>query len=576
MLLQGLAPRPSLAELPANLLQQLDSAAAAARPGQKQPEGRWVEDSMRRAGCATDVRPAAAALKWPFRFGGYLQPPETPGGPNQAAGPRPDQATLSVQPDQPPPSFEPDQATLSFQPDLATTSYRPSSSEPDQTPQLRGRLQREATPFYTPAADIRCFFSDPVSTPLGMTPQAQSASQHCLSRPPFAPTAVRDLTIYHGHSAAASPEQHVAGCSQESAPVLRSSEQVDRAAAGRPEQMHLSAASLSEASAQQEDAIWQPNGSGLSQGQATGKSPLHLSAAHMSEHLSPCQGEAELGGVSSDGGLRSVHGPRLATPAPASRSASRRESVGSCAAATPAAALRRHLHDMALAAHSAYPTVHSVHPNEPEQAAHSTNDIATAQQNDNRSAAPDCSLPKVGQDRWRTPEGKDSASAAQPQFAAVVGSRESPPAEESVGVARSGGGQESSHAAVTPVESNAEPWTDLQPALAPASAWDDERQQPPMGSLHRHSPPRSPDSSLPQRGSSPGPPRSGVVRSAAAEKCMSAEVHEKECNVGVAEQSVAEGYGAAEALAVRGARRLLCLRVLTAWLRYVDNRRERW
>ena len=56
---------------------------------------------------------------------------------------------------------------------------------------------------------------------------------------------------------------------------------------------------------------------------------------------------------------------------------------------------------------------------------------------------------------------------------------------------------------------------------------------------------------------------------------MSAEVHEKECNVGVAEQSVAEGSGA-EALAVRGARRLLCLRGLTAWLRYVDNRRERW
>lgn len=571
MPLQGLAPRPTLAELPANLLQQLDGAAAATQPGEKQPEGRWVDDSMWRGGCATDVRPAAAALKWPFRFGGYLQPPETPGGPNQAAGPRPHQATLSVQPDQAPPSFEPDQATTSYRPDQA-----PSSSEPDQTPQLSGRLQREATPFYTPAADIRCFFSDPVSTPLGMTPQVQSGSQHCLSRPPIAPTAVRDLTICHVHSAAASPEQHVAGCSQQSTLVPRSCEQVDRAAAGRPEQMQLSTASLSAVSAQQEDAIWQPNGSVLSQSQAAGKSPLPLSAAHMLEHLSPWQGEAELGGVSSDGGLRSVRGPRLATPAPASRSASRRESVGSCAAATPAAALRRHLDDMASAAHSAYPSVHAVHPNEPEQAAHSTNDIATAQQNDNRAAAPDCSLPKVGQDRWRTPERKDSASAAQPQFAAVVSSRESLPAEESVGVARSGSDQESSHAAVTPVESNAEPWTDLQPALAPASAWDDERQQPPMGSLHRHLPPRSPDSSLPQEGSSPGPPRSSDVRAAAAGRCMSAEVHEKECNVGVAEPSVAEGSGAAEALAVRGARRLLCLRVLTAWLRYVDNRRERW
>ena len=145
-----------------------------------------------------------------------------------------------------------------------------------------------------------------------------------------------------------------------------------------------------------------------------------------------------------------------------------------------------------------------------------------------------------------------------------------------MGLARSGGGQVSSHAAVTPVKSNAEPWTDLQPALASAAALDDARQHMQMGSLHLHSPPRSPDSSLPQRGSSPGPPRSSDVRSAAAERCMSAEVHEKECNVGVAEQSVAEGSGAAEALAVRCARRLLCLRVLTAWLRYVDNRRERW
>ncbi|EIE21377.1 hypothetical protein COCSUDRAFT_56596 [Coccomyxa subellipsoidea C-169] len=569
----GLAPQPPLAELPANLLQQLDSAAAAAHLTQQQLEGTLAEMpscDMWRGGCATDARPAAAALRWPFRFGGYLQS---------------DQASTPGAPDQAPRLGAPNQTPAWRAPNLAPTpasSNQAAMWRPDQTPALAGRPAREATPFYTPAADILCFFprTFPAATPLGITPEVPSAGHLHHTGPPLASANGEDQEINHRRHAVASPDESVSRASQQPSPEASASagtEGADISSSEQPPQ--LPAAGLEEQDslqeAQQKEEMLAASPESLSKSQAHAASGVACQLRGvLPGPFSPGQDEADIRGVCSNDGQRSVCGPRLKIAAAASgRGGARRESTGSC---TPAHAPRRHVGIFASAARSTYPPT-------PTSAAHPTTDLVAAVQSEaaNRlSGAEAASLAVEGWAGMAILEGEQATAAAQPQLEAAPADCEPVAADESVRLGQSAHADESSLEAVTPLQSSlAEPAdacrADLEAASAAVAAVCALQRQEGMS---LQPPQSSPVAVLPESESLPGTLRSSDVHESAADRGPASGKGAEASNLLVsAAQGRPEGSGAAaEALAEQCAQRLLCLRALTAWLLYVDRRRERW
>ncbi len=572
--LQGLAPQPPLAELPANLLQQLDSAAAAAHLTQQQLEGTLAERpscDMWRGGCATDARPAAAALRWPFRFGGYLQS---------------DQASPPGAPDQAPRLSTPNQTPAWRAPNLAPTpasSNQAAMWRPDQTPALAGRPAREATPFYTPAADIPCFFphTSLAATPLGITPEVQSAGHLYHTGPPLASAYGEDQKINHRRRAVASPDESVSWASQQPSPEASASagtEGADISSSEQPPQLPAAGLeeqdSLQEAPAQQKEEMLAASPESLSKSQAHAASGVACQLRGvLPGPFSPGQNEADISGVCSNDGQRSVCGPRLTTSAAASgRSGARRESTGSC---TPAPAPRRHVSESASVARSTYPPT-------PTSAAHPTTDLVAAVQSEaaNRlSGAEAASLAVEGWAGMAILEGEQATAAAQPQLEAAPADCEPVAADESVRLGQPAYADESSLEAESPLQSSlAEPAdacrADLEAASAAVAATCALQRQEGMS---LQPPQSSPVAVLPESESLPGTLRSLDVHESAADRGPASGKGAEASNLVVtAAQGRPEGSGAAEALAERCAQRLLCLRALTAWLLYVDRRRERW
>lgn len=303
-----------------------------------------------RGGCATEARPAAAAgLRWPFRFAGYLEPrlgtpvqaafwqrPE----PDQATPGAPVQATLFQRPDRATPAV-PVRAAFWQRPDQATPAAATAASQ--QTPALPGRVQREATPFYTPDASLSWAFpgaAAALATPPEAPPIAQSALQHSQSSPRDDPEDSAGSRLASLGAVPAdqpvperSPEKHNlpaaatallgATCGQEQ--ILERGPEPQIHAVVRSPPIVLSWAPLPQLHGRQHVEL-APLGS-----------PARPSPAQRCQ-APPWQGRAGmLEEVPGRGCSLSVCGPRLATPAPRSGRAARRESTGSCGGAAPAA-----------------------------------------------------------------------------------------------------------------------------------------------------------------------------------------------------------------------------------------------
>ncbi|BDA44599.1 hypothetical protein COCOBI_06-0750 [Coccomyxa sp. Obi] len=621
----GLAAQPSLAELPANLLQRLETAATAA------PEA--PGEASRRGRCATDARPAAPGLKWPFRFGGYLEPAGTPGVPDQAARQWPDQATLPVQAAR----FWPDKATL-----------------PEGTPTQPGWVQREATPFYTPAADIRCL--------LAATPLETPAVQQRFNRPSFSVAAANDTTreAHLGDCATVSP-QVVAASSSPKQPTPRASSVAcieGRSTAWRQQRQTTAAEQDWHVSLPETCALWEPSMWDC-QNAATGGSPGQLSAARPDSALL-LPNEATIEEVSISTAEPSVYGPRHGTPAVDSSDRDRRESTGSWNPPTSLAELTPDLSRLAAPAHPAVPptaesAVADAHAAVPDQlrpavsascgwqppqavalqfprhgsAAGSEESRAAAQpppMPDHASASalqrpllPDQATPSAAQQlplpiqaspllpdqatpsaaqQLPSPLQASPAAAAQlpvpPQTTPSAAEQSPLPGQASTGACPvpSPGAEPSgmstfsaSHCA----HGSAELPQKLSEVLTSSVLRGDVLAHTPrlaVQSLHATC------TNVARQLAEPGAHRLGLSRSdGALRTCKdiqnAAQHAQHRCALdcgnaegsrgsGAAVQDVREDWGPAQVLALHSAQRLLCARALSAWLAYVDGRRERW
>ena len=463
---QGLAARPDLAEIPADLLQRLENAATVAP--EAPAEANW------RGGCVTDARPAAPGLKWPFRFGGYLEPAGTPEAPDQAVRQRPDQAMLPVQAAR----QRPVQATL-----------------PEGTPALPGRVQRESTPFYTPAADIRCL--------LAATPLATPAVRHRFNQSSISVPA-KD-TSREAHCATASNQAAGSGSTEQTTPWAFSSE---RHSTAWQEQEQATAAeqdwddSLPETCAPLREQMPQPSVWNC-QNAATGDSPGQLSAARsVAAPLLPNETTNDQASVNQ--AMPSVcNSPRQGTPPTAITARDRKESTGSWSPMTFLAELTPNLSRLASAAPPA------VLP------------MADSAISDAHAVVPDQLQPAVSE----VHAGPQHAGALHcSQYGFTPGSE------------------------LTPAAAQAPPM--MHRALASIT------QQPLL--LDQATPLAAQQLPLPDQ-----------AASSAAQQLLPQ-------TSGVAVQDVMEYWEPAQALALHFLQRRLCVRALSAWMTYVDGRRERW
>ncbi|CAL8463177.1 g2711 [Coccomyxa elongata] len=490
--LLGLAARPSLAQLPADLLQRLDSAANAA------PEAPAAAN--RRGGCATDVRPAAPGLKWPFRFGGYLEPAGTSGVPDQAARQWPDQATQPVQ-------------AARHWPDQATPQ--------EGTPALPGRAQREATPFYTPAADISCL--------LAATPLTTPAVRHHFNWPSMSVAAAEDTTgqAHLGHCPTVSPQVAASGSPGQPTSQVISPACVEGRSTAWQQQEQTRAAeqdlhvSLPETDARREQTP-RPSLEDC-QDASAGDLPVQLSVAQ------PTLAPLLLNEGTINGALPSVCGPRHGTPALEISDRHRRESTGSWSPATSLAELTPDLSRLAAPALPAVP---------PKVESAST---------DAHAAIPDQLQPATS-----------PSCAGQPQEAVALRFAR-------YGSAASSG--EPTRAAAQPP-----PMPDFALVLSPQQSLLPD-QATPSAAQQLPSPVQATPSAAQQL-----PPPDQVSPAAAVQLPVPTRtLHSAAEQPPLPDQEDArEDRSPAQAVALHFVRRQLCMRALCAWLAYVDGRRERW
>lgn len=435
----------------------------------------------------------------------------------------------------------PDQAT---QPIQAARHWPDQATPPEGTPALPARAQREATPFYTPAADIPCL--------LAATPLTTPAVRHRCNWPsiPVAPAEDTSPQAHLGHCALVSPQVAASGSPEQSTPQMIS------LAEGRstPWQQQEQTRAAEHVSLPETDALRgqtpRPSMEGC-QGAATSSLQGHLSAAQPTlARLLPIEGTIS-------GALPSVCGPRHGTPAVESSVRHRRESTGSWNPATDLAELTPDLSRLTgpappaipPTAESAIPDAHASVPDQ-RQPARSPSPAGQPQEavalrfaryrsaatleESTRAAAqpppmPDCALVAAPQQPLLPDQATPSAAQHLPLPAQAT-----PPAAQQL-----------------PPPVQATPLS-AQQSLVPDLATPSAAQHLPLP-IHA-SPTAAVQLLVPT-------PRS---HSAAEQPPLPDQ------------EDAREDCSPAKAVGLHFVRRQLCMRALTAWLAYVDGRRERW